>query len=174
MSTSEPLEIDGKSKDPLKSLCNPFVFNTAISRAQSLVVAVGNPFMLLEIEDKTGNSRQRCWREYLRQCLDKNTIYFQKSYRPKQRESVLSKLKELLHAKTSHESGIHQRISSTSLLSKFDNSMAASSIQPTAPSSVSCLKQSPPKKQQGEVSYASAVRSGSKSMCFSSTYYSLK
>ena len=170
MSTSEPLEIDGKSKDPLKSLCNPFVFNTAISRAQSLVVAVGNPFMLLKIEAETGNSRRHCWREYLRQCLDKNAIYFQKSCL-KQRLSVLSELKESLSK--FHETGIRQRIRSTSLSS--ENSMVVSPIQ-TSPSLVSCLKQSLPKKQQTKavMSYASAVKSGLKGMCLPSTYYNFE
>ena len=171
MSTSEPLEIDGKSKDPLKSLCNPFVFNTAISRAQSLVVAVGNPFMLLKIEAEAGNSRRHCWREYLKQCLDKNAIYFKKSCL-QQRLSVLSELKESL-SKVSHESGIRQKIHSTSLSS--ENCMAVSPIQ-TAPSLVSCLKQSLPKKQQTKavMSYANAVRSGLKGMCLPSTYHSFK
>ena len=172
LSTSEPLECNGKSKDPLKSLCNPFVFNTAISRAQSLVVAVGNPFMLLKIEAETGNSRRHCWREYLRKCLDKNAIYFQKSCL-KQRLSVLSELKESLSKVSPHETGIRQRIRSTSLSS--ENCMVVSPIQ-TSPSLVSCLKQSPPKKQQtkAEMSYASAVKSGLKGMCLPNTYYSFK
>ena len=36
LSTSEPLQEDGRSQHPQKSLCNPFVFNTAISRAKPI------------------------------------------------------------------------------------------------------------------------------------------
>ena len=89
--TSEPLEQNGSSMDPLKSLCNPYVFNTAISRAKSLVVAVGNPFMLLKIEE-TMKSQQRCWKEYLRICLQKDTVFLPENYDDVLRGKVIDDL----------------------------------------------------------------------------------
>lgn len=91
LSTCEPLEQDGRSQDPLKSLCNPQVFNTAISRAKSLVVAIGNPFMLLKIEEVMG-SRRRCWREYLRLCLKHSTVYFPDNYKIRDRIKFMAQI----------------------------------------------------------------------------------
>ena len=54
LSTTEPTTTEGESKNPTKSPCNQYVFNTAITRAQSLVVCVGNPFLLMKIEENVG------------------------------------------------------------------------------------------------------------------------
>ncbi len=89
LSTSEPLELDGRSQDPQKSLCNPQVFNTAISRAKSHVVAIGNPFMLLKIEEIMG-SRRKCWREYIKLCLKCNQIFFPKNYDWRARSQIIA------------------------------------------------------------------------------------
>ena len=52
ISTSEPtVMLDGglvSPSDPTKSISDRFVFNTVITRSRSLVVAVGNPFLLLK------------------------------------------------------------------------------------------------------------------------------
>lgn len=77
--TWEPKEGDGTTRIPEKSLSNPYVFNTAITRAQSLVVTVGNPFMLLKMEDgmaKVHGDKGRCWSNYLKSCLKNSTIFF--------------------------------------------------------------------------------------------------
>ena len=52
LSTTEPVMNDTGDiiLDSTKSLSNPYVFNTAISRARDCVVASGNPFVLLRIE----------------------------------------------------------------------------------------------------------------------------
>ena len=49
------------------------MFNTVITRAQSLVVAVGNPYRLFDIEEKNPNGAG-CWKEYVTQCFKKNTV----------------------------------------------------------------------------------------------------
>ena len=72
----EPLK-DGKNKEYLtKSLFNKFVFNTAITRAKSLVVAVAKPLELLDFEDKYINAEDevKCWHEYLQLCLERDTV----------------------------------------------------------------------------------------------------
>lgn len=80
LSTSEPI-LDGKILNPTKSLSNKFVFNTAITRAQSLIVSVGNPFLLLEMEQHMiqtygRNHQVRCWSNYLKKCLSNGTVQF--------------------------------------------------------------------------------------------------
>ena len=66
--TSEPVLEDGSTANPTKSICDRSVFNTVITRAQSLVVAVGNPFRLFAIEEKSP-SGAGCWKEYVRNCM---------------------------------------------------------------------------------------------------------
>ena len=78
LSTVECVLSSGKPFDPLKSLCHPAVFNTAITRAQSLVVAVGNPFTLMKAEATLGNSKY-CWRTFISKC-QKSKTYDERSY----------------------------------------------------------------------------------------------
>ena len=72
ISTSEPTWEDGNTRNPTKSICDPFVFNTAITRAKSLVVSFGNPYLLLATEkhmvQKYG-SVGKCWSTYIMECL---------------------------------------------------------------------------------------------------------
>ena len=77
LSTAEPTTAEGESNNPTKTPCNQYVFNTAITRAQSLVVCVGNPFLLLKIEKKVGNeNKASCWGEYIRRCMQENNGSF--------------------------------------------------------------------------------------------------
>ena len=71
LGTIEPTDPSGKTCNPTKSICDQFVFNTVITRARSLVVAVGNPFMLLKMEH---HSSKHCWREYLNLCAMHGTL----------------------------------------------------------------------------------------------------
>ena len=77
LSTTEPTNKDGSTLNPTKSICDPFVFNTVISRARSVVVSVGNPFTLLRKEThmvKKYGDKAKCWSSYLRLCLEKGTL----------------------------------------------------------------------------------------------------
>ena len=78
LSTVECVLSSGKPFDPLKSLCHPAVFNTAITRAQSLVVAVGNPFTLRKAETTMENPK-RCWKKFISICRNRKT-YDESSY----------------------------------------------------------------------------------------------
>ena len=84
LSTSEPTNKAGATRNPTKSIGDRYVFNTAITRAQSLVVAVGNPFMLLRMErhmvQKYGE-KGKCWSNYLKFCLDHGTLTVHDSLR---------------------------------------------------------------------------------------------
>ena len=101
LSTSEPMEEDGSSIDHRKSLADRYVFNTAITRAQSLVVSVGNPFLLLRLEKhmiQRYGEKGKCWSSYLKHCLEKGTLIFDKSLglAPDDEASCLSKIQSLV------------------------------------------------------------------------------
>ena len=57
-----------------KSLVTPRIFNTVLSRSRFLVVAVGNPFTLLESEKLVAEQRN-CWEEFIKACLFKAEGY---------------------------------------------------------------------------------------------------
>lgn len=79
LSTTEPTHADGSTRNPTRSLCDPYVFNTALTRAKSLVVAVGNPFLLLSIEKqmvKRYGQKGHCWSTFLKRCMDHGTLEF--------------------------------------------------------------------------------------------------
>ena len=79
ISTTEPTWKDGSSRNPTKGICDPFVFNTALTRAQSLVVAMGNPFLLLKMERHMVQKYPRIgkgWSTYIRECLSRNVLSF--------------------------------------------------------------------------------------------------
>ena len=66
-------QADGSTFDPTKSICDQYVFNTVITRAKSLVVCVGNPFLLFSIE-KSSHYKIFCWREYVKRCLETSSL----------------------------------------------------------------------------------------------------
>ena len=82
-----------KSANPTKSFCNCYVFNTALTRAQSLVVVAGNPFLLLKVEAAMPKPKG-CWREYLRRCIDHNTFIVPKHFGNE--STILTELKQLV------------------------------------------------------------------------------
>ena len=101
LTTYEATWADGSTRNPTKSFCDPYVFNTVISRAQSLVVAVGNPFDLLRMEGHATGScgdRASCWSAYLKTCLDHKTLYVDSSLSlsPAEEKECIEKLKQRL------------------------------------------------------------------------------
>ncbi len=77
LSTTEPVDTAGNTTNPTKSLCDPYVFNTVLTRSKSLVVAAGSPLALLGIEEhmvKKYGRKARCWSSYLRICLENGTF----------------------------------------------------------------------------------------------------
>ena len=76
LSTVEPTNEQGKSQNPVRSVCNKYVFNTIITRARCLVYAVGNPFLLLHV----GNEFPvNCWKEYIQRCVTCQTFILPKA-----------------------------------------------------------------------------------------------
>ena len=82
-----------QSANPTKSFCNRYVFNTALTRAQSLVVCAGNPFQLLKVEAAMANP-VGCWSEYLRRCIDQETFIVPTEVG--NRDVVITKLRQML------------------------------------------------------------------------------
>ena len=76
LSTVESVYSTGRPFDPLKSFAHPAVFNTAITRARSLIVAVGNPFTLKKCECAIQGS-SRCWNLFISTC-EKNETFLSK------------------------------------------------------------------------------------------------
>lgn len=77
MSTIEPVDAEGNTTNPTKSPCDPYIFNTVLTRSKSLVVVVGSPLALLGIEEhmvKLYGPKARCWSSYLKLCLEKDTL----------------------------------------------------------------------------------------------------
>ena len=64
------------------SVVSERTFNTVLTRAKSLFVAVGNPFYLLDAEEAlvaSGVQKSYCWREYLKTCADRGAVIFPES-----------------------------------------------------------------------------------------------
>ena len=77
ISTCEPTYSNGETRNPTKSICDPYVFNTAITRARSLIVSFGNPYLLLSIEEhmnRTYKGGGCCWSQYLLTCMQRGTL----------------------------------------------------------------------------------------------------
>ena len=66
---------------------------------------MGNPFRLLKTEKVMGYHAEGCWREYIKLCLEKNTMFFSQNLQP-----CLETLKELLNA----EVGISSTVKTSS------------------------------------------------------------
>ena len=103
LSTSEPVTDKCASANPTKSLCNPYVFNTAITRAQSLVVSVGNPFLLLKMEENMVKYPEyehigKCWSNYFKCCLEHKSMEIAPSLMlsTEKQEETLMKIKGLV------------------------------------------------------------------------------
>ena len=80
ISTLEVTKEDGSTLNPTKTICDKYVFNTVITRAQSLIVCVGNPFLLFSIEKHAPNHKEHeaavhCWREYVKRCLETESFH---------------------------------------------------------------------------------------------------
>ncbi len=88
LSTTEPVDSVGNTTNPTKSLCDPYVFNTALTRSKSLVVAVGSPVALLRIEEhmvKKYGRKAQCWSSYMKLCLEKGTFIIPSEIEPSER-----------------------------------------------------------------------------------------
>ena len=102
--TSEAVDGRCATRDPVKSLCDQYVFNTVITRARSLVMAFGNPFRLMEIERNLANKGvstlvRKCWQTLFYSCLQCNSLVLSddlNQQRQDPRQSALEQSNRLL------------------------------------------------------------------------------
>ena len=110
LSTSERTSKDGESIYHTKSVSDRYIFNTAITRSRSLVVAVGNPFLLLKIEKhmmKKYPKNAQCWTLYIKQCIESKTFTYSEQLRNSESFQALkpNKLLQLLYSEKSNKIG---------------------------------------------------------------------
>ena len=83
LGTCEPTNDRGIPKNTTQTIMNHYVFNTALTRARYLVVAVGNPLQLLDKEEQICKTNPqdkhfRCWKEYIRRCIECKSFHLPK------------------------------------------------------------------------------------------------
>lgn len=137
VSTTEPVDTEGNTTNPTKSPCDPLVFNTVLTRSKSLVVVVGSPVALLDIERHMGplyGEKAHCWSNYMEMCLEKDTFIIPAEVEPdkKMKSMFRSELKDrIISIKSSDTSA---PLSDPSLLS-----IAKTNSPPTKNVSVSLV-----------------------------------
>ena len=107
ISTCEPTYPNGETRNPTKSVCDLYVFNTAITRARSLIVSFGNPHLLMSIEKHMNLKYKsgRCWSQYMKICLLHNTFIIpncvaKRPHKKRLREILLTTIDSLPGAET--------------------------------------------------------------------------
>ena len=120
LSTAEPTTPDGKVKNPTKSPCSQFVFNTVITRSKSLVVCAGNPFLLMKME-QTMDNECLFWRDYIRRCMESKTLYVpnSSSMLPEDLEAHLQKLQHAVFSPASTNDLDQSQQGSDSILTAY-------------------------------------------------------
>ena len=85
LSTCEPTDGHGAPSDQLKSICNEYVFNTVVTRAQSLIFVAGNPFFLLHMGS---HFKINCWKEYIRRCIQCQSFELPNTFVPSDAQNL--------------------------------------------------------------------------------------
>ena len=103
--TCEATDEKGIPKNPTKTIINRYVFNTALTRARYLVVAVGNPLQLLEKEERMcdllpENRNYQCWKEYIKRCLECKSFHLPKGVEKEQVEKFTKTLYDRVFSST--------------------------------------------------------------------------
>ena len=86
-------EASGSQSNYGRSVVNERVFNTVLTRARAIFVAFGNPFYLLETE-KHKVSGRRCWKEFLKRCIECNSIVMPESTTEEEKHALFTKVFE--------------------------------------------------------------------------------
>lgn len=76
------------------SIVNRRVFNTVLTRARTLFVAIGNPFYLMQAEANASTELGAgiCWKEYLRKCIENDSIELPRHCSEAERQALLEKV----------------------------------------------------------------------------------
>ncbi len=94
------MDATGNTTNPTKSPCDPYVFNTILTRSKSLVVAAGSPLALLKIEEhmvRIYGEKAMCWSSYLKHCIVNGSFFIPASIAKCDEQEVFkAKLKSIL------------------------------------------------------------------------------
>ena len=95
-------------KNLTKTIINRYVFNTVLTRARYLVVAVGNPLQLLDKEEKMcqmnlQDRRFQCWKEYIRRCIECKSFHLPKGVKKDEVENFTKLLYQRVFSPTERE-----------------------------------------------------------------------
>ncbi len=101
LSTSEPTDGHGAPADQFKSICNEYVFNTVVTRAQSLIVVAGNPFFLLHMGS---HFKTNCWKEYICRCIQCQSFELPRYYAPSDAQNLPKIVGQICEEVFLHES----------------------------------------------------------------------
>ena len=98
MGTCETTDERGIPNNTTKTIMNRYVFNTALTRAKYLVLAVGNPLQILHREQKMyeidpNNHSFMCWKEFIKRCIECKSLYLPNNVQADERKHFT----ELLH-----------------------------------------------------------------------------
>ena len=119
ISTSECITEACEPLDATKSISDRYVFNTALTRSRSLVVAVGNPFLLLKVEEtlikKYNDPSYTTWKYYIKQCLDCNSFSYSNDIEKSSINDTTQRLYELVYSDSVNTSHLNCRPSDSIL-----------------------------------------------------------
>ena len=152
---------DGNTTNPTKSPSDPYVFNTVLTRSKSLVVVVGNPMALLNIERhmvKTYGKKARCWSSFIRLCLEQNSFLVPPEVERDQlkRSEFELRLKAKLFDSDRNVSSMYSHLANLIAL-KQQQALPSHASAPA-----NCLNPSPAKQTFADASASSPAKSTSK------------
>ena len=102
-------------------MCNEYVFNTVITRPQSLIVVAGNPFVLLKMSSHDRFEKD-CWREYIRRCIQCQSLLPPPIHSPSEAKSLpetIGKVSEMVYLSESIQHAEDQVIDSDDIVERY-------------------------------------------------------
>ena len=128
LGTCETTDERGVPNNTTKTMINRYIFNTALTRARYLVVAVGNPLQILRKEEEMyksvpANQCFWCWKEFIKRCIECRSFYLPEKVSPDDRKEFTEMLYQHIYKesdKASIASNYHGSMhSNDSILSAF-------------------------------------------------------
>ena len=128
MGLCETTDKRGIPNNTTKTIMNRYVFNTALTRAQYLFVAVGNPLQILHREEKMHELDPQshcfpCWKEFIKRCIECKSFYLPDNISTEERKQFTKIVHQHVFSETLYEdNNVHGGIlQSDSILSAYKN-----------------------------------------------------
>ena len=105
LGTCETTDERGVPNNTTKTIINRYIFNTALTRARYLVVAVGNPLQILRKEEEMYKSDPAnqcfwCWKEFIKRCIECRSFYLPEKVSPDDRKEFTEMLYQHIYNKS--------------------------------------------------------------------------